>query len=171
MRQFCFYYGEIGMKAPMTNAIRALQKAGVAYELMSYKYEEHGGTRVGARELGVDEHQVVKTIIFQTEGKPVVPFVVLMHGDCEISAKEMARVLNVKGVKPCDPRDADRFSGYHVGGTSPFGTKRVMDVYVQETILDLPEIFINAGSRGLLFRMNPKDIEKALKIQTVNVLQ
>ncbi|MBE6428505.1 MAG: aminoacyl-tRNA deacylase [Planctomycetaceae bacterium] len=159
------------MKAPMTNAVRALQKAGVAYELMAYKYEEHGGTRVGARELGVDEHQVIKTIVFQTEDKPVTPFIVLMHGDCEISAKEMARVLNVKGVKPCDPKDADRFSGYHVGGTSPFGTKRSMTVYVQESILELPEIFINAGSKGLLFKMDPKDIEKVVDTRKVNVLQ
>ncbi|MDO4425802.1 MAG: aminoacyl-tRNA deacylase, partial [Planctomycetia bacterium] len=157
--------------APMTNAVRALQKAGVAYELMAYKYEEHGGTRVGARELGVDEHQVIKTIVFQTEDKPVTPFIVLMHGDCEISAKEMARVLNVKGVKPCDPKDADRFSGYHVGGTSPFGTKRSMTVYVQESILELPEIFINAGSKGLLFKMDPKDIEKVVNTRKVNVLQ
>lgn len=155
----------------MTNAIRALQKAGVAYELMTYKYEEHGGTRVGARELGVDEHQVIKTIVMQTESTPVTPFVVLMHGDGEISTKEMARVLNVKGVKPCDPKDADRHSGYHVGGTSPFGTKRTMTVYVQKTILDLPEIFINAGSRGLLFRMNPNEIAKVVKTEIVNVEQ
>ena len=159
------------MKFPMTNAIRALQKAGVPYELMSYKYEEHGGTRVGARELGVDEHRVIKTIIFQTEGTPVTPFVVLMHGDCEISGKEMARVLDVKGVKPCDPKDADKYSGYHVGGTSPFGTKREMTVYVEDTILELPEIYINAGSRGLLFRMNPHDIEKVVKTQVVHAVQ
>ncbi|MDO4628270.1 MAG: aminoacyl-tRNA deacylase [Planctomycetia bacterium] len=159
------------MKAPMTNAIRALQKAGIPYELMSYKYEEHGGTAVGARELGVDEHLVIKTIIFQTEGKPITPFIVLMHGDCEISAKAMARVLNVKGVRPCDPKDADKYSGYHVGGTSPFGTKRVMKVYVQETILELPEIYINAGSRGLLFRMNPNDISRVVDAEIVNAEQ
>lgn len=159
------------MKAPMTNAIRALQKAKIAYELMEYKYEEHGGTRVSARELGVDEHAVVKTIIFQTEETRPVPFVVLMHGDCEISSKEMARVLNVKGVRPCDPKDADRYSGYHVGGTSPFGTKRAMTVYVQSTILELPEIYINAGSRGLLFRMDPKEIGKVVKTEVVNAAQ
>ena len=159
------------MKAPMTNAIRALQKAGVEYELMSYKYEEHGGTRVGARELGVDEHRVIKTIICQTEEKPIVPFVVLMHGDCEISTKAMARFLNVKGVKVCDPKDADKYSGYHVGGTSPFGTKREMTVYVQKSILDLPEIYINAGSRGLLFKMNPADITKVVKTEAVEAMQ
>lgn len=158
------------MKFSMTNAIRALEKAHVPYELMSYKYKEHGGTRIGARELGVEEHRVIKTIIFQTEGTPVTPFVVLMHGDCEISAKEMARVLNVKGVKPCDPKDADKYSGYHVGGTSPFGTKRPMMVYVEDTILELPEIYINAGSRGLLFRMDPNDIKKVVKTEIVHAV-
>ncbi|MDO4569892.1 MAG: aminoacyl-tRNA deacylase [Planctomycetia bacterium] len=159
------------MKAPMTNAIRVLQKAGVSYELMSYKYEEHGGTRVSAKELGVDEHAVVKTLIFQTDSSPSIPFVVLMHGDKEVSEKEMARILGVKGVKPCAPKDADKFSGYHVGGTSPFGTRRKMKVYAAATIFDLPTIYINAGSRGLLFKMNPLDMERILEAERVEATQ
>ncbi|MDO4574817.1 MAG: Cys-tRNA(Pro) deacylase [Planctomycetia bacterium] len=157
------------MKAPMTNAIRLLRKCNIPYELMEYKYEEHGGTRVSARELGVDEHRVIKTILMQTDTK--VPFVVLMHGDREISTKEMARVLGVKSVHPCEPKDADKYSGYHVGGTSPFGTKKAMHVYVEATILELPEIYINAGSRGLLFKMNPNDLSQALPTTCVHVAQ
>ena len=158
-------------KLPMTNAIRVLQKSGIPYELMTYKYEERGGTRVSARELGVDEHAVIKTLIFETETKPVEPFIILMHGDHEVSAKTLARILDVRGVHPCGPKDADRYSGYHVGGTSPFGTRREMKVYAQSSIQTLPEIYINAGSRGLLAKLHPRDMDKILSITWVEAEQ
>lgn len=153
----------------MTQAIRVLQKSGVPFELMTYAYEERGGTRVSARELGVEEHAVIKTLIMQTEEKPPLPVVVLMHGDREVSTKELARILRVKGVVPCTPKEADKYSGYHVGGTSPFGTRRKMEVYAESTIRSLPEIYINAGSRGLLAKMNPLDLEKLLPIHWVAI--
>ncbi|MDO4585367.1 MAG: YbaK/EbsC family protein [Planctomycetia bacterium] len=156
-------------KHPMTQAIRVLQKSGVPFELMTYAYEERGGTRVSARELGVEEHAVIKTLIMRTEEKPSLPLVVLMHGDREVSTKELARIMRVKGVVPCAPQEADKYSGYHVGGTSPFGTRRKMEVYAESTIRDLSEIYINAGSRGLLAKMNPLDLEKLLPIHWVAI--
>lgn len=158
-------------KYPMTQAIRVLQKSGVPFELMTYAYEEHGGTRVSARELGVEEHAVIKTLIMRTEDQPVVPMVVLMHGDKEVSTKELGRILKVKGVSPCIPKEADKYSGYHVGGTSPFGTRRKMEIYAESTIRDLPVIYINAGSRGLLVKMDPLDLEKVVPIHWVEVAQ
>ena len=158
-------------KLPMTNAIRVLQKSGIPFELMTYKYEERGGTRVSARELGVDEHAVIKTLIFETETKPVEPFIILMHGDHEVSAKTLARILDIRGVHPCDPKDADKYSGSHVGGPSPFGTRREMRVYAQSSIRDLPEIYINAGSRGLLTKINPQDMEKIFSVTWVDAEQ
>jgi Cys-tRNA(Pro) deacylase len=137
----------------------------IAFEVCSYTYEDKGGTRVSARELGVDEHAVVKTLVMETDGKD--PLIVLMHGDREVSTKQLARILGVKSVAPCDPKTADRHSGYQVGGTSPFGARHAMPVYVEQTILDLEHIYINAGRRGLLVRIDPKDIAKALKVTPV----
>lgn len=144
----------------MTNALRTLDAAKVKYDVRAYDYEEHGGTALAAGELGLDHHATVKTIILEDETKKA--FVCLMHGDCEISTKNLARARGCKSVATCDKATADRNSGYHVGGTSPFGTKRRMKVYVQRTIYDLPEIYINAGHRGILVAMDPKDIDKAL---------
>ena len=141
-------------------AIRALDAAGVKYDLRSYAWTPHGGTIQAATGLGLDHHATIKTIILEDENKK--PFVCLMHGDCEISLKSLARIRGVKTVAPCKPEVADRHSGYHVGGTSPFGTRKRMDVYLQKTILDLPEIYINAGHRGLLAVMAPEDIARAL---------
>ena len=152
---------------PKTNAIRCLLQHGIAFEVCPYTYEEKGGTRVSARELGVDEHAVVKTLVMETEAKE--PLIVLMHGDREVSTRQMARILGVKSVSPCEPKTADRHSGYQVGGTSPFGTRRTMPVYVEQTILDLEHIYINAGRRGLLVRIDPKDIAKALEVTPVQV--
>jgi Cys-tRNA(Pro) deacylase len=152
---------------PKTNAIRCLREHGIAFEVFPYQYEERGGTRVSARELGVDEHLVVKTLVMETDAHE--PLIVLMHGDCEVSTRQLARRLNVKSVQPCDPKVAQRHSGYMVGGTSPFGTKRPLPVYCEAGILDLDRIYINAGARGLLVRLNPRDMAKALNLIPVQV--
>ena len=152
---------------PKTNAIRCLLEHGIEFEVFTYQYEEHGGTCVSSRELGVDEHIVVKTLVMETDTKE--PLIVLMHGDNEVSTKQLARILNVKSVQPCDPKVAHRHTGYFVGGTSPFGTKRRLPVYCEDTILDLEKIYINGGSRGLLVRINPREIAKALTLTPVHV--
>ena len=152
---------------PATPAIRVLKDNGVDFVPRPYKYEERGGTEVAARELGVDEHLTVKTLVMEDEKK--APFIVLMHGDREVSTRELARVLGVKTVQPCDPAAANRHTGYMVGGTSPFGTKKALPVYVEETILSLPAIYINAGRKGLLVEMKPADLVRLLKPVTVNV--
>ncbi len=145
---------------PRTNALRALDAARVPYEARCYDYTEHGGTIQAATGLGLDHHATIKTLILEDETKK--PFVCLMHGDCEISLKNLARLRGCKTVSMCEPATADKYSGYHVGGTSPFGTRRRMTVYVQRTIFDLPEIYINAGHRGILVAMKPGDLDKAL---------
>lgn len=150
-----------------TNAIRALKQAGVAFEAIPYKYEERGGTRHSAEQLGVDEHTMIKTLIMENENRE--PMIVLMHGDCEVSTKNLARQLGTKSVRPCDPEVANKHSGYFVGGTSPVGTRREMPVYAEATIFDLSEIHINAGHRGLMLRLDPKDLHKALAIALVHV--
>jgi len=152
---------------PKTNAIRCLLDHGIEFEPVFYKYEEHGGTRVSSRELGVDEHTVVKTLVMETDAKD--PLIVLMHGDCEVSTKGLARILGVKSVSPCDPKVANRHSGYMVGGTSPFGTKRRMPTYCEASILELDKIYINGGARGFLVRIDPRDIRKALEVTEVQV--
>ncbi len=152
---------------PRTNALRALDAAKVAYEARCYDFTPHGGTMQAATELGLDHHATIKTIILEDETKK--PFVCLMHGDCEISVKNLARARGVKTVTPCTPETADRHSGYHVGGTSPFGTRKRMTVYVQRTIYELPEIYINAGHRGILVVMKPQDLDVALAGLTVPV--
>lgn len=152
---------------PKTNAIRCLLQHDIPFEVFTYAYEERGGTRVSSRELGVDEHAVIKTLVMETDAED--PLIVLMHGDREVSTKQLARVLGVKSVAPCEPKVADRHSGYMVGGTSPFGTRRAMPVYVEQTIFDLPQIYINAGRRGMLVRIDPKDMNRALRITPVQV--
>jgi Cys-tRNA(Pro) deacylase len=152
---------------PKTNAIRCLLQYDIPFEVFTYAYEEKGGTRVSSRELGVDEHAVIKTLVMETDGKD--PLIVLMHGDREVSTKQLARVLGVKSVVPCEPKVADRHSGYMVGGTSPFGTRRTMPVYAEQSIFDLPEIYINAGRRGMLVRIDPKDMTRVLKVTGVQV--
>ena len=151
----------------MTMARRVLENAKVPFRLTAYKFIPHGGTAQAAAEMGLDHHAVIKTIILEDETKK--PFVCLMHGDREISTKNLARERGVKTVRTCTPETADRHSGYHVGGTSPFGTRKRMTVYVEKTIYDLPEIYINAGHRGLFATMNPHDIDAALPGLTVKV--
>jgi Cys-tRNA(Pro) deacylase len=152
---------------PATPAIRALKENRVDFVPRPYKYEERGGTDVAARELGVDEHLTVKTLVMEDDGKS--PFIVLMHGDREVSTKDLARILGVKTVQPCDAASANRHTGYMVGGTSPFGTRKSLPVYVEETILSLPVIYINAGRKGLLVEMRPADLAKVLKLTPVSV--
>jgi len=154
-------------KTPVTPAVRALRAAGVAFTDHPYAYEEKGGTAVSARELGVDEHCVVKTLIMEEERKN--PCIVLMHGDRQVSTKELARIMGVKTVVPCTPETALKHSGYQVGGTSPFGTKKTMPVYMEETILDLPRIYINGGKRGYLVGIAPGDAVRLLKPTFVRV--
>jgi Cys-tRNA(Pro) deacylase len=154
-------------KTPVTAAIRVLRAAGVVYTEHPYDYEEKGGTAVSARELGVDEHSVVKTLVMEDDrGRPLV---ILMHGDREVSTKELARAIGAKSVTPCSPETAHRHSGYIVGGISPFGTRHTMPVYMEGTILDLPKIYINGGRRGFLVGMNPGDVARILSTVSVHV--
>ena len=132
-----------------------------------YRYEEGGGTEIAAKELGVDEHLVIKTLVMEDDQK--APFIILMHGDKQVSTKELARVAGVKTVHSCDPQVAFKHTGYMVGGISPFGTRKRLRVYVEETILSLPRIFINAGRKGLLFEMSPADLIKVLSPIPVHV--
>jgi Cys-tRNA(Pro) deacylase len=154
-------------KIPVTPAILFMKKNGMAFTLRPYRYEEHGGTRVSARELGVEEHVVIKTLVMQDDRKE--PLIVLMHGDRQVSTKNLARLLGVKAVTPCDPHVAEKHTGYKVGGTSPFGTRKSLKIYMEESIADLPKIVINAGSRGLLAEMNPAELIRVLKPTPVKV--
>jgi Cys-tRNA(Pro) deacylase len=154
-------------KSPVTPAMRALRQFNVQFTEHPYKYEEHGGTEVSARELGVDEHSVVKTLVMEDDRKN--PLIVLMHGDCEVSTKNLARLLNVKSLHPCTPEVAQKHSGYMVGGTSPFGTRKIMPIYVEETIVSLPKIYINGGRRGYLVGIDPRELVRVLKPVLVRV--
>lgn len=155
------------VKSPVTAAIRVLRQAGVAFGEHPYNYEEKGGTAVSARELGVPEQSVVKTLIMEDERKE--PLVVLMHGDLQVSTKELARAIGAKSVAPCSPDTAQRHSGYLVGGTSPFGTRKRMPVYLEESILALPLIYINGGSRGFLVSIKPSELVRVLNPVLVKV--
>ena len=152
-----------------TPAIHFLRRKGVRFTEHEYRYEEHGGTRVSARELGVDEHAVVKTLVMEDEAHQ--PLIVLMHGDCEVSTKHLARQIGRKTVTPCDPAVANRHTGYLVGGTSPFGTRKLMPVYVERTVLDLVRLYVNGGRRGFLVEMTPADLVKALNPTPVDAKQ
>jgi Cys-tRNA(Pro) deacylase len=154
-------------KTPMTPAVRVLKAAQVEFTEHPYPYVERGGTATFAHEFGVDEHIVIKTLVMEDDAKR--PFVVLMHGDREVSTKELARTIGVKTVQPCSPETAQRHSGYMVGGTSPFGLRKEMPVYVEETILELPKIYINGGRRGFLVGLDPRDLARVLKPTPVRV--
>ena len=154
-------------KGPTTQATLFLKANGVAFTDHLYAYEAHGGTSVSARELGVEEHAVVKTLIMENELKK--PLIVLMHGDRKVSTKELARQIGCKKVEPCKPEVANKHSGYLVGGTSPFGTKTRMPVYVERSILDLDRIYINGGRRGYLVGIDPKELPKLLAVEAVEV--
>jgi Cys-tRNA(Pro) deacylase len=154
-------------KVPSTPATRLLRQRGVAYTEHPYRYEEHGGTAVSARELGVDEHAVVKTLVMEDDGG--APLVVLMHGDREVSTKALARQIGKRAVQICRPEVAQRHSGYMVGGTSPFGTRKSMPVYVERSILGLERIYINGGSRGFLVGLAPDALSAVLSASPVDV--
>jgi Cys-tRNA(Pro) deacylase len=139
----------------------------VSYTEHPYRYEEHGGTAVSARELGVDEHAVVKTLVMEDEAGS--PLVVLMHGDREVSVKALARQLGRRSIQICKPEVANRHSGYQVGGTSPFGTRRQMPVCLERSILDLPRIYLNGGSRGFLVGLAPQEVVRLLAPTLVDV--
>ena len=143
-----------------TPAIHLLRRHRVAFIEHPYRYEEHGGTRVSSRELGVPEHSVIKTLVMQDETRR--PLIVLMHGDREVSTKALARAIGVKTVEPCRPDVAERHTGYLVGGTSPFGTRKQMPVYVERTILDLAEVYVNGGRRGFLVALAPRAFVEVL---------
>ncbi len=151
----------------MTPAIRFLREKRVSFKEHLYRYQEHGGTSVGAAELGRPEHMLVKTLVMQTEDKKVI--LVLMHGDCEVSTQKLARLLNVKSVEPCDDKTATRHTGYMFGGTSPFGTRSNLPVYVEKTIFDLPSILINGGKRGFLVEIDPNVLRQTLPVEEVEV--
>lgn len=144
----------------VTAAIRVLRGHAVSFTEHPYRYEERGGTRVSSRALGVDEHAVIKTVVMQDDRRQ--PLIVLMHGDREVSAKNLARQIGAKTVEPCDPAAAERHTGYQVGGTSPFGTRKALPMYVERTILALPRIYINGGRRGFLVAMAPADLVRVL---------
>ncbi len=143
-----------------TPATRFLTEHGVAFTVHAYEYEDRGGTRGSSQKLGVEEHQVIKTLVFEDETK--APLLVLMHGDRQVSAKALARELGVKTVQPCKPEVAQRHTGYQVGGTSPFGTKKALRVCCERTINTLPRIFINAGGKGLLCSIAPAELVRVL---------
>lgn len=154
-------------KAPSTAAIRLLKEKGVPFTEHLYRYEEHGGTSVCARELGVSEHAVVKTLIMEDEaGKPLV---VLMHGDREVSTKALARQIGARTVQICKPEVANRHSGYLVGGTSPFGTRKAMPIFVEKSILTLDRIYLNGGARGFLVGLEPGALVALLDARPVEV--
>jgi Cys-tRNA(Pro) deacylase len=151
--------------ASETPATQLLRRAGIAFTEHLYDYVEHGGTAESARQLGVEEHAVVKTLVMEDDaGKPLV---VLMHGDRQVSLKNLARQIGAKKVAPCKPEVAQRHSGYLVGGTSPFGTRKALPVYVESTVLQLPRILINGGRRGYLVGLDPAVLTSVLEARPV----
>jgi Cys-tRNA(Pro) deacylase len=158
----------VKQEVPVTTAIRFLRAQKAIFEPFFYQYEERGGTATSARELGVEENVVIKTLVMQDESKK--PLIVLMHGDRQVSTKQLARILGVKSITACEPDVANRHSGYVVGGTSPFATKKPMPVYMQKTILECPQVYINGGKRGFLVRMSPREILRLLNAQLVDVV-
>jgi Cys-tRNA(Pro) deacylase len=155
------------MDYPITPAIRYLREKKIEFIPHLYDYVEKGGTRESAKQLGVEEHAVVKTLVFETSEKK--PLIVLMHGDREVSAKNLARHLGVKSVEPATPEKVTKLTGYQVGGTSPFGTRTMMPVYAEKTIFDLDRIYINCGKRGFLVEIEPNVLEGILTVTRVEV--
>jgi Cys-tRNA(Pro) deacylase len=150
-----------------TPAVHFLRRHGVAFGEHPYRYEEHGGTRTSARELGVDEHLVIKTLVMQDDEQR--PLIVLMHGDREVSTKQLARQIGRRSVEACAPAVAERQTGYMVGGTSPFGTRKPLQVFIERTILELDRVFINGGRRGFLVSLAPSEIVRVLSATPVDV--
>ncbi len=154
---------------PITTAVRALRSAGVSFVPHFYDYIEHGGTKHAAESLGVDEHAVIKTLVMEVHEARKKFIIVLMHGDREVSTKQLGRILGVKTVSPAIAADVEKSTGYIPGGVSPFGTRTPLPVYVEETILGLPKIYINGGKRGFLVEMDPKELTRVLQAVPVQV--
>ncbi len=155
------------MNYPITPAIRVLREKTIEFEPHVFEYVEKGGTKHSSKELGIDEHAIVKTLIFETNEKK--PLIVLQHGDRQVSTKNLARHLNVKSVAPAAPEKASKLTGYLVGGTSPFGVKTRMPVYAEKTIFDLSRIYINGGKRGFLVAILPQVLREVLEVEEVEV--
>jgi Cys-tRNA(Pro) deacylase len=153
--------------ASATPAIHFLRRHGVAFTEHPYRYEERGGTRVSARELGVDEHLIVKTLVMQDDERE--PLIVLMHGDREVSTKQLARQIGRRSVEACAPAVAERHTGYMVGGTSPFGTRKPMPVFIERTVLKLDQVYVNGGRRGFLVSLAAAEIVRVLDATPVDV--
>ncbi|HSC85764.1 MAG TPA: Cys-tRNA(Pro) deacylase [Polyangiaceae bacterium] len=154
-------------KFPVTPAVRVLRSAGVAFVGHLYTYEHRGGTAHSSRALGVDEHQVIKTLVLEDQDKR--PLIALMHGDREVSTRGLARALGLRSVTPCEPSVATRHTGYEVGGTSPFGTRKQLPVYVQPSVLELELIYINGGKRGFLVEIQPSELVRVLRATPVEM--
>lgn len=152
---------------PVTPAVRLLRQKHISFVPHLYTYEEHGGTRNSAEALRVDEHTVIKTLVLETDEHK--PLLVLMHGDREVSTRQLARYLGVKHIQPCDETTARRHTGYQFGGTSPLGTRTSLPVYAESTIFSLPKILINGGKRGFLLELSPADLQSAVPIKPVSV--
>jgi Cys-tRNA(Pro) deacylase len=152
---------------PITSAVRFLREKKVAFKARLYKYEEHGGTRVPALQMDLPEHTLIKTLVMETDERRSL--LVLMHGDREVSTKQLARTLGAKSVSPCNERTANRLTGYLLGGTSPFGTRTPFPVYVEKSIFDLPSILINGGKRGFLVEIDPRSLRGILPVTEVEV--
>jgi len=152
---------------PSTPAVHALRRHNIPFTEHPYRYEDRGGTRVSARELDVPEHIVIKTLVMQDDAKR--PLIVLMHGDRDVSTKALARAISVKTVEPCRPEVAEKHTGYMVGGTSPFGTRKAMPVYVELTVLELPQVYVNGGRRGFLVAIDPQAFVTVLRAIPVKV--
>ena len=150
-----------------TPAVHFLRRHGVAFDEHPYRYEERGGTRVSARELGIDEHIVAKTLVMQDDERE--PLMVLMHGDREVSTKQLARQIGKRSVEPCATAVAERHTGYMVGGTSPFGTRKQLRVFIERTILELDRVYVNGGRRGFLVSLAPSEIVRVLDATPVDV--
>jgi Cys-tRNA(Pro) deacylase len=148
-----------------TPATQALRRVGVDFTEHPYDYVDQGGTAESARQLSVPEHQVIKTLVMQDD--KAQPLIVLMHGDCQVSTKNLAREIGAKSVEPCKPDVAQRHSGYLVGGTSPFGMRKAMPVYVEASVLELPRVFVNGGQRGFLVGLVPQVFVQLLQARAV----
>ncbi|MGL4668935.1 MAG: aminoacyl-tRNA deacylase [Saezia sp.] len=152
-------------KSTETPATQWLRGHGILFDTMSYDYIDHGGSAEAAKQMGVDEHQMIKTLVMQGEHEQ--PLVILMHGDWQVSTKNLARQIGAKNIMPCKPEVAQRHSGYMVGGTSPFGLRKSMPVYAEQSILDLPEMYINGGKRGFILKLNPQILLSHLNAKLV----
>jgi Cys-tRNA(Pro) deacylase len=152
---------------PITQAVRVLKDAKINFRPHLYSYEDHGGTRQAASVIDVPEHHVIKTLVMEIDSKQ--PLLVLMHGDCEVSVKQLARELDVKRVGFCDSTSAQKHTGYKVGGISPFGTRKPIPVLVESSIMNLDKIYINGGKRGFMVEIDPRDLPKVLPVQEASV--